>query len=121
VREISHGKYTKILVMDEPGAGGACHKYQVYKESEPQTPLCYIAFQEGPIKEAGINGAQNEDLIKICMDRIAGFQSGKFSCPENAEALKYLTQALDALSMRTKARESQGVEGTHELHKSYEA
>ena len=69
-------------------------------------------FQNGPIKEAGVNGVMNEDLIAIVIDRMQGFQNGDFKCRENALALTKLEEALMWLRKRTQDREDRGVEGT---------
>ncbi len=110
-------KYTKVVVMDEKGQGNANHVYKIYKvnksERELNEGLCLIEFQNGPIKEAGINGVMNEDLIAIVIDRMRGFQSGDYACRDNAIALTKLEEALMWLRNRTNEREARGVEGTH--------
>ena len=35
-----------------------------------QDVLCEIHFQEGPIKECGVNGVCNEDLINMVLERL---------------------------------------------------
>jgi hypothetical protein len=81
---------------------------------EPKT-LAEIHFQEGPIKECGINGVNNEDLIAMVICRLGHFQNSNFSCRENAMAITKLEEALLWLRKRTMGREQRGVEGTHEL------
>jgi hypothetical protein len=70
-----------------------------------------IGFQNGPIKEFGVNGCQNEDLIAIVIDRLRCFQKGQFSCRENAIALTKLEEALLWLDKRTADRKARNVEG----------
>ena len=77
--------------------------------------LAEIHFQEGPIKECGVNGCCNEDLIVMCIRRLEGFQSSEFKCRENAMAITKLEEALLWLRKRTMGRENRGVEGTHEV------
>ena len=114
-----------IQVLDEPGDGGACHKYQI--ESVEKTDLsdvskacdltqanCRIHFQNGPIQEAGVNGISNEALLAVVENRLKGFQSGKFACRENAFALTKLQECMMWLHKRTRDRVARGVEGTHE-------
>lgn len=72
-----------------------------------------IHFQEGPIKEAGVNGVNNEDLINMVICRLEGFQNSNFRCRENALAITKLEEALLWLRKRTMDRETRGVEGTH--------
>lgn len=70
-----------------------------------------IQFQNGPIKETGINGCQIDDVLQIIIDRMRYFQCGKFSCRENKVALQYLELAAQQLSLRTENRKARGVEG----------
>lgn len=108
--EIGEPGRTQVLCLDEPGAGGACHEYRVYP-SEGHKPFASISFQNGSIQESGVNGCTNENLIEIVIDRLIGFQSGKFACWENANAIADLGKALEWLNKRTKARIERGVEG----------
>lgn len=77
--------------------------------------LANIHFQEGPIKEAGVNGVMNEDLIAMVICRLDHFQNSPFECDYNAEAIMHLEAALMALRKRTLEREARNVEGTHEV------
>lgn len=75
--------------------------------------LTKIVFQDGAIKECGVNGVQNEDLIGCVLARLQAFQNGEFKCRENALAITKLEEALLWLRARTTAREQRGVEGTN--------
>lgn len=107
----------EIRVMDEPGHGGANHVYQIV-QSKPNSEgefckiLGLIKFQNGPIKESGINGLTHEALLAIVADRLESFQAGPYACHENRMALGFVRDALAWLKERTNARESRGVEGT---------
>jgi hypothetical protein len=119
-----------IAVTDEPGAGGANHEYRIdghsvpgerislkdYTEVHPDgsvsAPFAHISFQNGPIKEAGVNGITQEALLAIVIDRLRSFQEGPFRCRENAIALTHCEEALMWLQRRTVARIKRGVEGT---------
>lgn len=105
-----------VSVMDEPGQGGAHHKYFVSLPSKvdglPEIGT-HIDFQNGPIKEFGVNGLTHEALLAILIDRMHSFQTGPFSCDANQRALEHMKAALDALQERTRARIARGVEGTH--------
>lgn len=105
----------KIEVLDEPGQGNACHEYAiVYSFRDiPDVRTC-INFQNGPIQEAGVNGISNEALLAIVEDRLLGFQSGPYSCRENAVALTKLQEAMMWLQKRTLDRVRRGVEGTNQ-------
>lgn len=102
----------KINVLDEPGAGGANHEYEVVIDGDRKI---LISFQNGPIAEAGVNGLTQEALIAICMDRLQSFQKGPFSSRENALALTKLEEAKHWLFARTLERMQRGVEGTHKV------
>jgi hypothetical protein len=113
----------KIEVLDEPGAGGANHEYRVdwydqVKRDTAGSPAhraeCVVNFQNGPIKEAGVNGVTQEALIAILIDRLRSFQAGPFSCRENAIALTHFEEGLMWLQRRTVARIKRGVEGTNQ-------
>lgn len=101
-----------VLAVDEPGSGNACHVYSIcVPNGDPgDVRLC---FQNGPIKDVGTNGITQEALLAVCIDRLRGFQSGKFACRENAIALTHLEDAVHWLQHRTNERLKRGVEGTH--------
>lgn len=115
--EIGTEKYTQVYAMDEKGAGNANHHYQVLSRpdvpvSQSEPVLGNVRFQNGPIKEYGVNGVMNEDLIAIVIDRLDGFQSGAYACDENENARQCLKMGLEWLRRRTQLRELRGVEGT---------
>lgn len=116
----------KISVLDEPGAGGACHLYSIEgfdtssNASDPFTArhggpatVSTVLFQNGPIGEVGVNGVTHEALLAILVDRLRSFQAGPYACRENALALTKLEEAQHWLHTRTRARLARGVEGTH--------
>lgn len=101
-----------IETSDEPGSGGANHRYVIYTVNEPHVLLCEIDFQNGPVPQSGVNGVTQEALIAVCMHRLESFQGGPFPSPDNAEALAHLAKAMECLQRRTKTRLERGVEGT---------
>lgn len=109
-----------IAVLDEPGHGNACHCYTIGYCLNPGiheggvSPMCDITFQNGPIKDSGVNGISNESLLAIVEDRLLGFQSGQYACRENAIALTKLQEAMMWLQKRTRDRVARGVEGTNQ-------
>ena len=108
----------KIEVLDEPSHGGACHRYGIsFVRGDGALTGTVIEFQNGPISEDGngVNGVTHEALIAILIDRLQGFQSGKYACRENALALTKLEEAAHWLAHRTRARMARGVEGTHSV------
>ena len=109
-RVLCDGKsINKITVMDQPGAGGACHRYLITKN---HVSLCFVKFQEGPTQDFGATGCYNEDLLSIVIDRLECFQAGSFACEENDRALRKIQEGLDWLKYRTSDRIRRGVEGT---------
>jgi hypothetical protein len=101
-----------VGVMDGPGHGGASHEYRI---TLPDGRNTFINFQNGPIKEAGVNGLTHEVLLAILVDRLEGFQAGQYACDQNATALGWLRDTLAVLKSRTENRIARGVEGTHEV------
>ncbi|WP_336057361.1 hypothetical protein [Nitratireductor sp. CH_MIT9313-5] len=103
-----------LVVLDEPGAGGANHHYRV--TGDPDSGVAVdIQFQNGPINEVGVNGLTHEVLLAIVADRLRAFQAGPFSCRENALALTKIEEAQHWLHSRTRARMARGVEGRHKV------
>lgn len=110
-----------ISVTDEPGAGGACHRYVIdgfdtETNASQRFETFYqteILFQNGPIPEVGVNGVTHEALLAIVVDRLRSFQAGPFACKANACALTHIEEAQHWLQQRTLERMRRGVEGTH--------
>lgn len=113
-------KYTKVL-EEADYKYNAPHTFKVIKAQEETSEehkgenlvLSEIHFQEGPIKECGVNGVTNEDLLVMVVRRLEGFQNSEFKCRENACAITKLEEALLWLRKRTMGRENRGVVGTH--------
>lgn len=103
-----------ISVLDEPGAGNACHEYLIIDQNGEagERAECVVKFQNGPIAESGVNGISNESLLAIVEDRLIGFQSGQYATKENECALTLIQQAMMWLQKRTLDRIRRGVEGT---------
>lgn len=114
-----------IEVRDGPGPGNACHRYDIIGFDTAENPSAVapdgfkasfgrliILFQNGPVKEAGVNGISGEALLAIVEDRLKSFQAGPFACRENALALTHLQEAMHWLHSRTNERLQRGVEGT---------
>ena len=101
-----------VLTDDDPGSGGAHHRYLCQLPDGRQT---VIEFQNGPINADGngVNGLTHEVLLAILADRLRSFQNGAYSCKENACALTKIEEAQHWLQQRTLARMRRGVEGTH--------
>ncbi len=120
--EIGGNRFSQVVVVDDPGNGGACHEYYISRAQQtsdeidiPVGEFGMIRFQNGPIVEHGVNGCHQEDLIAIVIHRLQCFQSGPFSCRENALALTKLEEAMHWLNHRTSLRQKRGVEGTSQI------
>lgn len=116
--EIGSSKYTEVLAMDEPEFNSN-HVYRVRNVKkeifgrESMHPVhVEVRFQKGPVKEKGVNGCHQEDLIAIVIDRLQSFQKSDYSCKENAMAITKLEEAMMWLNKRTQDRINRGVEGT---------
>lgn len=121
--EIGTSNYTEVFSEDAK-TFNSYHEYEV-RPTPPEGATvsdimgegiyAKIKFQEGPIKEYGINGCHNEDLIAIVIDRLQSFQESSFKCKENAMAITKLEEALLWLRKRTDDRIKRNVEGTSQL------
>ncbi len=115
ILEIGTKKYSKVVCLDEPGPGRACHEYEILSSDAPTRIFGTIYFQNGPVEEVGVNGCHQEDLLVIVMDRLQHFQRGDFACEENELALTNIEKALSWLRDRTNKRIEKGIEGTSQL------
>lgn len=120
VNPLFTSKYTQVFggnISDRNAS--AFHDFEVCavpsdgpEIKEPQV-LVGIHFQQGPIKECGINGVANEDLLLMVITRLQAFQQGPFACRDNAVAITKLEEAVMWLRKRTLEREQRNVEGTY--------
>ena len=112
-------KYTEVFGGNK--VFNAFHDFKVKKatakiaETTPNETLAEIHFQQGPIKEFGVNGVANEDLLLMVATRLQMFQDSPYKCRENAIAITKLEEAVMWLRKRTMDREERNVEGTHEV------
>lgn len=67
-------------------------------------------IQNGPLKEAGLNGCQAITLVQAARIMIDGLNK-KFPSEFNEKTLEHLDKAIEAQAARTKDRERRGVEG----------
>jgi hypothetical protein len=121
IHDLLTTKYTEVFHEDPSEMKfNAPHHFTVHSaekqpENTPQPFLAAINFQEGPIKECGVNGVCNEDLIAMVITRLEHFQKSQFACRENAIAITKLEEALLWLRKRTMGRENRGIEGTNQV------
>lgn len=112
--DIGSNRYSEVIVKDEPEFN-ANNEYSICRSPAVEGPLLtefgFVKFQKGPVKEQGVNGCHNEDLLIIVLDRLQSFQGSSFACRENALAITKIEEALHWLNHRTAARKKRGVEG----------
>jgi len=108
-------KHTRVFHEDEADMKfNAPHHFKVVNNDGNSNAIVGdIHFQEGPIKENGVNGVANENLINMVICRLEHFQTSPYACRENALAITKLEESLMWLQKRTNGREARGVEGTH--------
>ncbi len=77
-----------------------------------------IVFQHGDPADVGINGCRIEDVLDVIVEKLLDFQGRDLSCEENATALYHLDLAREALLLRRRRREMQGLIGKRDKHQS---
>ena len=100
----------EVYAVDEPGAGGACHEYEIRNKATGEV-IETVSCQNGGIVDNGVNGATNEALLMIAIDRMDGFSKGPFPSRPNAVAKTHAETSLLWLDYRTSERRSRDVEG----------
>lgn len=105
--------HIKVYAVDEPGSGGACHRYAVCLLDERGLVVGEIIldYQHGPLNEAGINGIADEGLLAVVADRLEAFALGEFSSVETKMALHHVKSAMEWMAFRQKERDLRGVAG----------
>jgi hypothetical protein len=104
-----------IKALDDHQSGVPHH----YSIQIPNGTVVMLDFQNGPIAEVGVNGITQEALLAIVLDRLRGFQGGKFACRENALAITKIEEGMPWLHSRTMSRMRKGIEGTHPMNHAY--
>ena len=98
-----------ILATDQPGRGGALHRYQIVETGNLGRVLGEVNLQLGPEGEAGV---QHVDLLAIVQHRLDCFQRGPFASPVNEVICGAVSAAIASENTRTRRRQLAGVEGT---------
>jgi hypothetical protein len=100
------------IVGFDVGAGGANTSYTVHAGEHPTN----LTFHTGNPAD-GVKGISNEALLAVLIDRLEGFQSGRFASRQNETILGHLRNALSAMDKRTETRTDAGTVGTQETTK----
>lgn len=82
------------------------HVYQVL--TGPKS--LQVEFQQGAVKENGVNGVTNEALLSILIHRTEVLNK-RFPCRENSLAVTKMQEAKMWFDKRTSDRKERGVEG----------
>ena len=99
------------LIADEPGPGGASHRYDATIGGEP---VAMIQFQKGPRNVEGSAAGVVESVLRaIVADRMRAFNEGDYRCRENALVLTKVEEAMHWLKHRADERAKRGVLGTY--------
>lgn len=111
-------KLNTVYALDDPGIGRANHTYRITPNGCDEVgdgyPSQDISFQNGPRRlPDSVHGVLDTDLLEIVRDRLKGFQSGEFSCRENACALAHIEEALMWMNRRVEDRIERQVLGTN--------
>ena len=106
-----HSDHNGIRVLEV----GAAHEYLIATASQVDGQIqvkgiAPISFQQGPVKEAGVNGVTNEALLAILIDRTEQLNK-LYPCRENSIAITKMQEALMWFEKRTADRLARGVEG----------
>lgn len=111
--------FNKVFAADEPGKGGANHRYEIYPDdvvAEAEEPMAVIQFQNGARKlPDSQHGVLDTNLLEIVRDRLKGFQKGEFATRENAIALTHIEEALLWMNKRVEDRIERNVLGTDKV------
>jgi hypothetical protein len=89
---------------------GTKHHFRVISDDEKT--LCEINYQEGPVKEQGVNGVQDDHLLLIVRERLLYLNKSKWANRESAMALTKVEEAIMWLNKRTANRTMLKKEGT---------
>ena len=107
-----HGLNESIKIWaDDADGSGASHDYNMNIHGDI---VASIQFQQGPRDvEGSVPGITEAALLAVLIDRMRGFQSGPYSCRENAIILTKLEECLHWTKARADERAQRGVLGTN--------
>lgn len=121
----SASKALFVMAVDDDSPTNLSHHYEIGPFNGKANPAAVdalsgdqeklaIFFQNGPIKDAGVNGVTEAALLAVVMDRLRSHQAGPWPCRENALAITKIEEALMWIGARTADRVKRGVEGKNE-------
>lgn len=104
-----HNGVEVIHLVDAVHPAG--HRYVI---QHPDYFASEVLFQNGPVKEVGINGITNEALLAVVLHRLRELNK-QFPCRENSLAITNIEQGVMWLEARTKDRIQRKVEGLNKV------
>lgn len=102
--------------MDDPGPGGACHRYGflVASDAGELEEVGYLQFQKGPRNEPGSTpGVLTVAVLAALIDIQEAFDAGPYPSAFGRLAGANMRSALELLRMRTDDRANRGVLGVN--------
>lgn len=78
-------------------------------------PYISLQFQDGPVRENGVNGCQASDVLDLLATYLQECQQ-RLPCRETALAITHIETARLWLDERTRRRVAKQVEGTEQPH-----
>ena len=105
-----HGLNESIRIeTDDADGSGAAHNYIATINGQE---VARIQFQKGPRNvEGSYPGVTEGAILAVLIDRLRGFQTGPYSCRENAIQLTKLEETLHWTKARADERAKRGVLG----------
>lgn len=117
----------RVLAVDEPGPGGASHRYEFHRTLsnieaddaaaaiERAPVVGFLQFQRGARNEPGSTpGMTTAAVLAALIDHLGAFQSGPYPSRETALVITKLEEALHWLRARADERAARGVLGQNE-------
>ncbi len=96
-----------LLAHNEPS-----RHYEIALRGGLSPQRILIPFQQGHVREVGINGCSSSALVAILIDHLESLNVGDHKNADTDEAIAHLRAAQESIQRRSKARIARGVEGT---------
>lgn len=104
----------RVFAADEPGPGGACHRYEFFVDqgNGQMEQVGYLQFQKGPRNEEGSTpGVLTVAVLAAMIDQARDFRNGPYASREGSLAQTHMEEALHWLRARADERARRGVLG----------
>ena len=95
---IYDGEHTKIF-CDRPKEKGDIPNYFQVRNAKTDDIVSEIYFQEGSVKDVGLNGISNEDVLYMVMERLKLSQKSSNNINESIiDAIAHISLAIASLN-----------------------